>query len=129
MNKEQDGEDKNRTDNTSVRPVLWRGVRGLCPQCGLGKIFEGYLKQVDKCQNCQEDIGSLRADDGPAFVTILVTGIIIAPFFTLFALNETMPQWVLMGSLFVLIIGLVFTMLRSTKGLFIATLWFTRNKQ
>lgn len=112
----------------SKKTVLWRGLCGRCPNCGEGKIFESYLKQVENCTTCQEDIGRLRADDGPAWLTILIIGHIVAPFIAFFALNETLPQWLLMGILFVLIIGLVFLLLPRSKGLFIAALWLIAKK-
>lgn len=112
----------------SKKTALWRGLRGRCPNCGNGKIFESYLKQVEKCPHCEEDIGSFRSDDGPAWLTILIIGHIVAPFIIFFALNETLPQWLLMGILFVLIIGLVFLLLPRSKGLFIAALWLISKK-
>lgn len=112
----------------SKKTALWRGLRGRCPNCGNVKIFESYLKQVEKCPHCEEDIGSFRADDGPAWLTILIIGHIVAPFIIFFALDETLPQWLLMGILFVLIIGLVFLLLPRSKGLFIAALWLISKK-
>lgn len=46
--------------------AMWRGTRGLCPSCGQGKMFRGYLKVSDHCPNCDEELHHQRADDGPA---------------------------------------------------------------
>jgi uncharacterized protein (DUF983 family) len=55
---------------TAVR----RGFVGRCPQCGEGRMFRAYLKVVDKCSVCGEDLSHQRADDAPAYVTMLIVG-------------------------------------------------------
>jgi uncharacterized protein (DUF983 family) len=55
---------------TAVR----RGFIGRCPQCGEGRMFRAYLKVVDKCSVCGEDLSHQRADDAPAYVTMLIVG-------------------------------------------------------
>ncbi|KTD21354.1 DUF983 domain-containing protein [Legionella londiniensis] len=95
MSKKQDSIDQNKQASVSARAVLWRGIRGRCPSCGHEKIFESYLKQGESCSNCQEDIGRFRADDGPAWLTILVIGHIVAPFIT----DHVNLQWTLLCSL------------------------------
>ncbi len=59
------------------RPVgeaIRRGFLGRCPHCGKGKLFRAYLKVVDKCSVCSEDMTPQRADDAPAYLTMLVVG-------------------------------------------------------
>jgi uncharacterized protein (DUF983 family) len=67
----------------SVHPVLpsiLRGLKGRCPSCGKGHVFRKYLKVVDRCEACDEALAVYPADDGPAYVTILLLGhLIIAP--------------------------------------------------
>lgn len=62
---------------------LWtavlRGWRMRCPACGEGRILEGYLKVKPCCPACGEDLTAQRADDGPAYLTILVVGHLMAP--------------------------------------------------
>ena len=55
---------------TAVR----RGFFGRCPQCGEGRMFRAYLKVVDTCSVCGEDLSPQRADDAPAYVTMLIVG-------------------------------------------------------
>ena len=38
-----------------------------------------YLKVRDTCPVCREDLSHQRADDGPAYLTILIVGHIMAP--------------------------------------------------
>ncbi|MBZ0218733.1 MAG: DUF983 domain-containing protein, partial [Fimbriimonadaceae bacterium] len=50
-----------------VRPALVRGARGRCPNCGTGRLFLAYLKTVDSCDVCRQDIHHHRADDAPPY--------------------------------------------------------------
>lgn len=57
-----------------------RGLSGRCPACGQGQLFWKYLKVNSRCQACDEDLARYPADDGPAYLTILLVGhLIVAP--------------------------------------------------
>ncbi|MCR5878644.1 DUF983 domain-containing protein [Phenylobacterium sp. J367] len=59
-----------------------RGLKHRCPACGQGKLFRKYLKVVDRCGACDADLARYPADDGPAYLTILLVGhVIIGPLF------------------------------------------------
>ena len=59
---------------------LLRGLRGRCPNCGMGRLFGSYLKVEPACAQCGHDNGHYRADDAPPYFTILIVGhIFIAP--------------------------------------------------
>ncbi len=63
-----------------ARPVveaMWRGFRQQCPACGHGKLFRKYLKVVDRCDACGEEMHHHRADDAPPYFTIFIVGHII----------------------------------------------------
>lgn len=62
-----------------VRPALLRGWRQRCPACGTGRMLEGYLTVRKACPHCGEDLHHHRADDGPAYLTILIVGHLMAP--------------------------------------------------
>ncbi|SLN22325.1 hypothetical protein ROA7450_00826 [Roseovarius albus] len=61
-----------------LRPALIKGWRRKCPNCGSGPLFNGYLKVRDTCTVCREDLSHQRADDGPAYLTILIVGHLLA---------------------------------------------------
>ena len=52
--------------------ALTRGFFGRCPNCGRGALFRGYLGVNPRCAACGEDLSAERADDAPAFITLLV---------------------------------------------------------
>ena len=33
------------------------GARGLCPHCGEGHLFDGFLKVTQTCEACGFDLG------------------------------------------------------------------------
>lgn len=54
--------------------AMRRGFMGYCPKCGEGKMFRAYLKVADKCPSCGEELFHQRADDAPAYFTMLIVG-------------------------------------------------------
>ena len=104
-------------------PVMLRGILMLCPNCGEGKLFTKYLKQVNNCSICNEHLGDIRADDGPAWLTILIVGHLLAPFIIIFAFKTTWPDWLSISVWSVLAVALALIILPRAKGLFIAILW------
>lgn len=62
-----------------IRRSILRGYRRKCPNCGSGPMLKGYLKVRDHCPVCREELHHHRADDGPAYLTILIVGHLMAP--------------------------------------------------
>ena len=56
----------------SLREAMTRGFLGRCPACGRGRLFRSYLKVVNSCKICGEELSGHRADDAPAYVTLLI---------------------------------------------------------
>jgi uncharacterized protein (DUF983 family) len=66
-----------------VHPLMrsiGRGLRHRCPACGEGRLFWRYLKVETRCEHCEHALAQYPADDGPAYLTILLVGhLIVAP--------------------------------------------------
>ncbi|MEP7210160.1 MAG: DUF983 domain-containing protein [Alphaproteobacteria bacterium] len=106
--------------------AIRRGLALRCPQCGQGKLMAGYLKQADACSCCGLRTGDIRADDGPAWATMLLVGHLVSPAFIIFAKrNEAFPLLP-----FLIVAGLVLlfggVLLPRMKGLFIGIIWAAR---
>jgi len=71
--------DSAAAEDRPIRQSLWRGFRRKCPNCGTGPMLKGYLKVRDTCPVCREELHHHRADDGPAYLTILIVGHLMAP--------------------------------------------------
>jgi uncharacterized protein (DUF983 family) len=108
--------------------ALVRGFFRLCPRCGEGQLFQGYLKPKEKCSACQLSFESLNADDGPAYITMGIVCLFIVPlFFIIQALYEPSMGMALLVSLpltLIIILGL----LPLIKGTFMGALWKSRGE-
>ncbi len=120
-----------RTDTAPLddRP-LWtaigRGLRCRCPRCGEAQILHRYLKVHDACPACGEDLSHQRADDGPAYLTILVVGHILAPTLLIsYTLWQPAP-WVTIAVFGTGCVALSLALLPRFKGLFVSIQWANR---
>jgi uncharacterized protein (DUF983 family) len=62
-----------------VKTAMGRGALGKCPNCGRGPLFDGFLSVVQGCDKCGEELHHHRADDAPAYLTILIVGHLLLP--------------------------------------------------
>ena len=109
-----------------VKPALWRGWRRRCPNCGAGPMMRGYLKVRDACPVCSEALHHQRADDGPAYVTILIVGHLLAPLLLIVYTNWR-PDPVTMAVGFTLgTVALSLYLLPRLKGALVALQWAKR---
>lgn len=106
--------------------AVWRGISGRCPNCGKGRLFRAYLKQVDACAVCGEPWGHIRADDAPPWLTILIVGHIIIPAAMTVESHDLLPFWASMTLWPLLALVLSLLILPRAKGAFIATIWQLR---
>ncbi len=103
-----------------------RGLRLRCPACGHGKLLRGYLSPADACTACGEPTGEVRADDAPAWATILLVGHLISPAFFLFATQDAGASWMAFILIASLVVGLTLFLLPRMKGLFVGVIWASR---
>lgn len=111
-----------------TRDILWRGICGRCPKCGKGGLFKSYLKPKDACSACGLDLSQIRADDGPPWLTILLTGHIVTPLILFFVKHDIFSEWMEMTILFILTMACIFLILPRAKGFFIAAIWMSSEK-
>ena len=105
--------------------VLWRGIQKRCPQCGVGAVLTGYLKPASSCSHCGEDFSHISADDGPAWLTLLIVGHAIVPLMLVFGRDNAIPAWFSITSLTLITLFGVYFVLPRAKGAFIALIWVT----
>jgi len=114
------------TEDRPLGPALRRGWRCRCPQCGAGPMLYSYLKVRDNCPVCGEALYHQRADDGPAYLTILIVGHILAPLIY-FVFVEYRPEPLVLASVFVtLTVALALYLLPRIKGMLVALQWAKR---
>lgn len=113
-------------DDRPTRPALLRGFRRRCPRCGRGHLFDGYLKVRDQCPSCREVLSHHRADDGPAYLTILVVGHLMAPLIHV-AFTQFRPEPLVLATVFTIgCVGLSLYLLPRLKGVVVAFQWARR---
>lgn len=70
-----------KSEGTRTPRDVWRAMlRGFglrCPNCGKGHLFRKFLKVADECPACGEDLHHHRADDAPAYFTIVIVGHVV----------------------------------------------------
>lgn len=107
--------------------ALRRGALLRCPNCGKGRLFRSYLKQVDACACCHEDFAHIRADDGPPWLTILVVGhIVVALALIVESSYSAMPVWLSVAAFSCLAVAMSLVLLPRAKGIFIGAIWASR---
>lgn len=109
-----------------LRPAMIRGWRRRCPNCGAGPMLRGYLTVRDACPVCGEALHHQRADDGPAYLTILIVGHILAPVL-LFVYTHWRPEPLVMAVGFsVGTVALSLYLLPRLKGALVGLQWAKR---
>ncbi|HEY1310922.1 MAG TPA: DUF983 domain-containing protein [Pseudolabrys sp.] len=97
-----------------------RGLRGRCPRCGKGKLFQGFLTLRPACDHCGLDFNFADAGDGPAVFVILLGGAIVVFAALMTEVVYQPPYWVHALLWLPLILLVTLGPLRPIKGLLIA---------
>lgn len=103
-----------------------RGFHLKCPKCGEGKLLRRYIIPLTHCPSCAEDFLPLRADDGPAWATILITGHIIVPLSYSFLSLDEDALWLEISVIIMAALALTALILPRAKGLFMAVIWMSK---
>ena len=108
---------------SGIRAAI-RGASNHCPSCGQTPLFAHYLKPIERCEFCSQDWTHQQADDFPAYVSILITGHLLAPIIIALASQWDVPTWLLMGLILILAAGMMIALLQPAKGAIIAAQWW-----
>lgn len=110
-------------DERPMRPAIAKGWRRRCPDCGQGPLLTGYLKLRDACPVCRLDYSHARADDGPAYLTILLVGHLMAPLLHVVFVAFRPEPLVLFTIFAVGCVALSLYLLPRLKGVIVAIQW------
>ncbi len=121
-------------EERSVKGAIIRGVRGRCPNCGQGRLFDRWLKVAHGCTHCGEELFHERAQDFPPYITASIVGHIIL---TLIVVVESRYELSLLAHMLIWIpfsTILTLAVMQPIKGGVIGMQWslelfgFNRNK-
>jgi uncharacterized protein (DUF983 family) len=97
-----------------------RGLRGRCPRCGEGRLFQGFLNLRPRCESCGLDFGFADSGDGPAVFVILIGGGIVVFAALITEVVYQPPYWLHAVLWLPLILIVTLAPLRLLKGVLIA---------
>jgi uncharacterized protein (DUF983 family) len=61
-------------DGASTLGIFFAGLRGRCPRCGRGALFDGFLTITERCSVCGLRFSGHDAGDAPAVAVIFILG-------------------------------------------------------
>lgn len=113
---------------TTPHPLL-AGLRGRCPDCGEGHLFEGFLSVAPTCEACGYDLSKADSGDGPAVFVIMIAGFLVAfaALFTEFRFHP--PAWVHLVLWLPATLGITLGLLRPLKGVMLAAQFMNKASQ
>ncbi len=89
-------------------------------------MMKGYLKVAEACPHCGEALHHQRADDGPAYLTILIVGkAVMAVYLAVFLAFHPSP-WVMIALCWSLAVAGALWLLPRLKGAMVALQWSRR---
>jgi uncharacterized protein (DUF983 family) len=105
------------------------GIRGHCPRCGVGHLFDGFLKLRASCEHCGLSYRFADPADGPAFFVICFGCVPSVVFTLLLQIKLEPPLWVhLFTSLPVLLLTCI-APLRPLKGWLVCSQYFYKARE
>ena len=108
------------------RQAITRGLRGRCPHCGQGRLFRAFLKPVDICEACGEDLHHQRADDLPPYIVITIVGHIVVGGYMMTDLVSSLTTWQHLAIWTPITLILSLLLLQPVKGGTIGLQWALR---
>ena len=111
------------------RSFFTAGRRGLacrCPNCGEGRIFDGFLAVKPTCETCGEDLSHQRADDLPAYLNIFVVGHVVVGAMMVLMTWNFFSMWTTMAITIFVCVAAAFLMMRPLKGMVVGIQWALR---
>ncbi len=105
-------------DPSAPSPVS-TGLKGLCPRCGKGHVFEGYLKVRPKCEVCGLDLAFADTGDGPAFFVMSIVGIVVVALALWVEFAYSPPIWLHLVIWTALSIIMSLVLVRPLKGVLV----------
>ena len=124
----QVSQDPGTSPPPSRMKTLLRGLSHLCPACGQGRIYTGYLTIMPHCTDCSSPLADYRSEDAPAYFTIFIVGHIVVPGTLLMEKFASPEVWVQQALWLPLTLILTLLLLPRVKGVLLALQWLLKMK-
>ncbi|WP_296814676.1 DUF983 domain-containing protein [Brevundimonas sp.] len=96
------------------------GLKGRCPNCAQGPLFQGFLGVRQQCAVCGFDLRRADSGDGPAVFVILVAGALVGFAALLVTIAFRPPVWIHLVLWLPLTVVVCLGLLRPFKGVLVA---------
>ena len=108
--------------------ALEAALRGACPRCGKGRLFDGPARFASRCSDCGLDYTQFNVGDGPAAFLILIVGALLTVGALVLDAAVQPPWWV---HLVWIPVGLALTLggLRIAKALLLGAEYRNRARE
>lgn len=108
--------------------ALKSGLWCKCPACGVGPLYDGFLRVRQRCASCDTDLSGQDSGDGPAPFVIFVVGAIVVGLALFTEVRYEPPVWLHLLLWLPLTVALVLGLMRPAKALMIS-LQFKHRRQ
>jgi uncharacterized protein (DUF983 family) len=105
------------------------GIRGRCPRCGQGHMFNGFLTLRTRCEVCDLDYSFADPADGPAFFVICFACVPSVALAVWIEVAFQPPFWVHMLISLPFLLATCILPLRPLKGWLVASQYFYKAEQ
>ena len=105
------------------------GIKGRCPRCGKGSLFQGILKLRRSCDVCGLDYSFADPADGPAFFSMMVMAFPVTGFALWLEVAYEAPFWVHLVTSLPLLLALCILPLRPLKGWLVCSQYYHKAEE
>lgn len=117
------------SDEWPPLPPIQTGIRGLCPRCGRGHMFSGFLSLKAKCEVCDQDFSFADPADGPAFFVICFACVPSVFLGVWLEVQFQAPWWVHLLVTLPFMLATCILPLRPLKGWLVASQYFFKAEE
>jgi|SRR5215217_5069987 len=116
------------TYTPTTNPAL-TGIKGLCPRCQTGHLFQGLLKLAPSCEICGLDYSFADPADGPAFFAMTIVAVPALLFALWLQLAYQPALWVHIVITLPLTLLACVALLRPLKGWLVCSQYFHKAEE
>ena len=109
-----------------TRTAILRGALCKCPACGRAPIYRAFLKVQETCPACGEALHHQRADDAPAYFTMVVVGHVVVGGLLSLEQAYAPPSWVQLAIWLPATVIMSLLLLPRIKGALVGLQWALR---
>ena len=116
-------------DSAASQSIFRVGIRGACPRCGRGKLFDGFLKLAPSCSACGLDYSFADPADGPAFFVMMTMAVPATAFGLWVELSYAPAWWVHLFTTLPFLLLACVPILRPFKGILVASQYINKAEE